>query len=166
MQRIKMTNMEMYALVDDEDYKRLNKYKWRMNKRGYACTSVWLKGTGKGTVLLMHRLVLNTPKGMDTEHRDQNKLNNQKSNLRVATRSQNMMNVIRKNNPAAHSKYKGVSKLNRPNLKNKWLAYIRMDYKMHYFGYYATQEEAAHVYNQAAEQLFGDFASLNEITSD
>lgn len=162
MQRIKLTNMEMYALCDDEDYARLNKYKWRLNKRGYVCTSVWFKGTGRGTVLLMHRLVYMVPKGIDTDHIDQNKANNQKANLRPVTRSQNMMNVTRtKTN--ARSKYKGVSYLDRPNLKKKWLAYIRLDYKMYYFGYHETEVEAAHVYNQVAEQLFGEYASLNDI---
>ena len=163
MKHIKLTNMDMSAMVDDEDYERLNKHKWRMNKRGYACTSVWLKGTGKGTIWLMHRLVLDVPKGMDCDHKDQNKINNQRQNLRVVNRSENMQNVQYIKKETSHSKYKGVSRLNRPKLKKQWLAYIKVDYKTYYLGYHDTQEEAAHVYNQAAEQIFGEHASLNQI---
>lgn len=164
MKRIKLRNTRsMYAMVDDNDFERLNMHKWRLHPQGYACTSIWLKGTGKGTVAVMHRMVLVPQDGMDIDHKDQNKINNQRQNLRIVTRSQNMSNVRKIKDDTAHSQYKGVSRLKRFNLKKQWLAYIRLDYKTYYFGYYEDEREAAHVYNQVAEQLFGEYASLNDI---
>lgn len=162
MRRIKLHKYG-YALVDDEDYEYLNQFKWHLTARGYVGRSVWVKGTGKGTTILMHRELLKVSKGFEVEHADQNRLNNQKSNLRPATRSQNMANVRRVKATNAHSKYKGVSRLTRPNLKNQWLAYIKIDYQMIYIGYFKDEKDAAHCYNQFAEQLYDNFACPNDI---
>lgn len=158
MKRIKLTNFELYALVDDDKYEHLKQFKWRLSKRGYVVRSVWLKGTGKGTVVTMHREIMNTPKGMDTDHKDENRLNNQVGNLRTATRSQNMANVRKYKSANAHSKYKGVSYLKRVK---KWVAYIRKDYKQTHLGYYTNQKDAARAYDRAARDMFGEFANLN-----
>ena len=40
----------------------------------------------------MHRGILNTPKGIDTDHVNKDGLDNRRSNLRICSRSQNMMN--------------------------------------------------------------------------
>jgi len=159
MRILKLTNSPIPILVDDEDYAELRLFAWRLLPgKGYVVRSVW--SNGKSTLEYLHRRIMNAPKGMDVDHRDISAFNNQKSNLRLATRSQNMANSPRQ---SGHSKYKGVSKLNRPNLKKPWLSYIRVDYKMYYNGYYETEAEAAHVYNQFAEQIFGEFAYLNVI---
>lgn len=158
MKRIRLTNFQLFALVDDEDYELLSQYKWRLGAKGYVMTSTW--EDGKSGIRYMHREVLKTPKGMDTEHADQNRLNNQRSNLRVSTRSQNMANVYREKKKTALSKYKGVSKLQRVD---KWVAYIRHNYHQYHLGYFATQEDAARAYNAKATELFGDFASLNDV---
>lgn len=163
MRIIKTQNMGgISVLVDDEDFERLNQYNWFIVAKGYVVRNA-KKDNGKWTRVYMHKDILEVPEGYEVEHADQNKANNQKSNLRPATRSENMANVRRAQKAGAHSKYKGVSKLNRPNLKRKWLSYIKVDYKMYYNGYYETEEEAAHVYNQFAEQIFGEFAYLNVI---
>lgn len=159
--RIKLTNAPIFCLVDEDDYEYLSQFKWRLAARGYAVRSAWEEGISK--LYYMHREVFTAEEGMDVEHKDQNRFNNQKSNLRSASRSQNMANVRRVKDKTSHSKYKGVSRLKRKNLKNQWLAYIKKDYKTHYLGYYATQEEAAEAYNAKAIELYGDFASLNEI---
>lgn len=163
MRRIRLTNFKMDALVDDEDYPELIKHTWYLSKQGYAARSYWNVEKQTTGTIYMHRLILKTPGGFDTEHIDLNKLNNQKSNLRVATRSQNMANVRRAKKEQARSQYKGVSYLDRPKLRKKWLSYIKIDYKMYYNGYYETEQEAAHIYNQFAEQVFGEFAYLNDI---
>lgn len=162
MKRIYTQNLHVAVLVDDEDYEYLNQFNWFLTVKGYVTRNV-KKADGKWTRVYMHREILKTSKGLDTEHADQNKANNQKSNLRPSTRSQNMANVRKIKKASARSQYKGVSYLNRPNLRKKWLSYIKINYKMCYNGYYDTEAEAAHVYNQFAEQLYGEFASLNEI---
>lgn len=161
MKVIYPTNIKIPILIDDINYDDISKHTWYLSKRGYACRSVWLNG--KNATEYMHRRILKPADGFDAEHIDRNRLNNQKSNLRPSTRSQNMANVRKIKSESAQSKYKGVSRLNRVNLRNQWLAYIKLDYKMYYLGYFNTEEEAAHMYNQFAEQIYGEFASLNEI---
>ncbi|PKL42479.1 MAG: hypothetical protein CVV39_08870 [Planctomycetes bacterium HGW-Planctomycetes-1] len=43
------------------------------------------------------RIIMNAKRGQVVDHRDRNPLNNQKSNLRIATHRQNMLNRVLKN---------------------------------------------------------------------
>lgn len=100
-----------YALVDDSDFKSLSKLKWRMTTHGYAVTG--------RPVIYMHALINKTPKGKVTDHINQNKLDNRKSNLRTTDKSINAINTkLRKTNTSG---YKGVS---WNKLCSLWEAYI------------------------------------------
>lgn len=58
------------ALVDDVDFEFLNQWKWHVSKDRntyYAVRNVRLND-GKRTRILMHRLLLDTPKGLVTDH--------------------------------------------------------------------------------------------------
>jgi len=138
-----------FALVDDEDFDKVNKFRWSITNNGYA-----LKKSGTRQ---MHRLILNTPKGKDTDHINGNKLDNRRENLRVVTRSENNANQkINKNNTSG---YKGVS-WNR-NLQY-WTANIKVNRK-HFVKYFKTKREAAIGYNKMMIKNFGEFALLNKI---
>lgn len=159
MKIIKTRNLAVSVFVDGEDFEYLSQFKWFIGKNGYIVRNV--KGeNGRWTRIAMHREILKVPKGMDVEHADRNKCNNQRSNLRAATRSQNMANVHRIKKDVAHSQFKGVSYLGHAK---RWCAYIRFDYQQIHIGYTNEEREAAHFYNQFAEQLFGEFAYLNNI---
>lgn len=88
--------------------------------------------------------------------RDDNKI----SNLRLATLSQNRVNSAKSENTS--SKYKGVYWKSKDK---KWVAQITAKPSRNrvYLGGFDTQEEAAIAYNEAAIQLFGEFAILNTI---
>ena len=106
----------------------------------------------------MHRIVNNTPDGFDTDHRDGDKLNNRRYNLRIATRSQNSMNQkIRKN---TSSEYKGVYYKKRDKC---WEAQIGINNCPKYLGNYSSEIEAAKIYNKAALKYHGEFARLNNL---
>src|ERR1700757_1727388 len=111
-----------FALVDDEDYEYLMQWTWhwvpRKNNDGYAVRTTTVKG--KSVTHYMHRDIMKTPKGMETDHRKGSTLNNQKYNLRIATTTQNSWNSGRRRKGT--SKYKGVYKGYR-----KWYARIRID---------------------------------------
>lgn len=118
---------------------------------------------GKKT-LRVHVLVANeflekpdTTETLVVDHIDRDKTNNQVNNLRWVTRSQNNMNSS-KTTKFTSSRYKGVS-----YEKNKWRAYIRLNGKKLHLGMFETENEAAHAYNSAALELFGEFACLNVI---
>ena len=86
------------------------------------------------------------------DHIDGDPLNNSLSNLRWATATENSRNrKKRKDNTSDH---KGVS-FHKP--RGKWRAYIKVDGKQKFLGYFHTKEEAAAVYEEAAKELHGEF---------
>lgn len=151
MKKIGLTR-GLYALVDDEDYEYLNQWKWcamKNRKRFYSMRVVW---GDKPKTILMHRLIMNTPKGMEVDHIDHNCLNNQKNNLRNCKPEQNQMNRLAR----GRSKYLGVS------YKKKYIvAQIKHNYKTIYLGYFKSEEDAAMAYDNKARELFGEYANLN-----
>ena len=112
MKEIKLTRNQI-ALVDDEDFDRLSQFKWHVSKTGfkkenYTWYAVRTKVTTKHETIFMHREVLGlTGKPERIDHADHNGLNNQKSNLRIATLSQNQAN--RRLLPNNKTGFKGVS---------------------------------------------------------
>jgi len=99
MKKIKLTKKQV-ALVDDSDYEELNRFKWHARKtvKTFYAERTFTIGNGKRKNVFMHRYIMQTPKGFDTDHIDGNGLNNQRSNLRVCTRSENLRNQGKKPN--------------------------------------------------------------------
>jgi HNH endonuclease/AP2 domain len=145
-----------FALVDDEDYQWLSKRKWRFNMKGYASRSI--RQAGKLTTLYMHRAILDAPKGLIVDHIDLNGLNNQRANLRLASRKENAHN--RGNQRNSKTGLKGVSKAQKGV---GWTARIRANEKYIYLGVFKTSELAAAAYDKAAKKLHGNFARTNEM---
>ena len=151
------------ALVDDEDFERINQWKWYARKDGH--TYYALRNNGDKT-FLMHREILGAvPSGRpEVDHQDHNGLNNQKTNIRWCTRSDNAMNRLhymqaRKKSTGATSKYKGV---NLHPVTHKWVARIRVakDSCIH-LGYYTNEIDAAKAYDKEATIRFGQLARVN-----
>lgn len=72
------------ALVDDDDFERVNRFRWRLHPQGYAFRKT-TRGRGKHVTVLMHRFVMNAPDGMEVDHLHGNKLDNRKSELALIT---------------------------------------------------------------------------------
>lgn len=151
MKKIKLTKGQ-FALVDDEDFEWLSQWKWCYGSHGYACRTVYVKGSGrknqKNQHILMHRLINKTPSGKLTDHENQNKLDNQKTNLRSANKSLNSIN--RPLQPNNKSGYKGIHWFKRLNM---WQVYINKDSKRISLGYFRELDDAIRV-RQAAEVLY------------
>src|SRR3972149_4572931 len=108
MKRIPLTQGQ-YALVDDWNYDYLNQWKWYAYKRKntyYAQRNIRING--KRTTLSLHRIIMKTPKGMTTDHKDFNGLNYQEYNMRNCTSAQNTMHR-KKHSVRCSSKFKGVT---------------------------------------------------------
>jgi hypothetical protein len=132
--------------VDDEDFEFLNKNKWCLNTGGYARCSK------NNKQVLMHRFLMNFPtKEYVVDHIDGNKLNNQKSNLRICSQSQNLQKKITND--------KGFQK----NKAGRYQSRIRNNYKIICLGTFDTKNEAIKAYNNAAKNIYGEFAKLNKI---
>ena len=157
MKTIKLTR-GYEAIVDDEDYEKLNQFKWYHHTSGYAVRSSSRIG-GKQRGIKMHRQINNTPYGFDTDRINRNKLDNRRSNLRTCTRSQNKMNM-----PAQNNNKLGVKGVCRSKRANTFTAQISIEGQIKYLGSYKTIKEAAIVYNKEAIKLFGKFALLNNIS--
>lgn len=153
MKEIQLTQGKV-ALVDDEDYENLNKWKWYAIKNHRNYYAVRYINKDKKTIF-MHKEIL---KGIICDHRDRNGLNNQKENLRIATLQQNNMN--RRGCDNSSSNYKGVTW--DKNAK-KWRPSIQINKKTIHLGSFALEVEAAKVYNRAALKYHGEFACLNQL---
>lgn len=148
-------NTEVF--VDKEDLEYLSQFNWRIINGNYIARER-SRTLGKITILL-HREIINCPKNREVDHINGNPLDNRKENLRIVTRSKNMMNK-RKLKDTFSSKYKGVHwhKHNK-----KWIAKLRYNKKDIYLGSFMLEKEAALAYNKKAKELFNEFANLNEV---
>ncbi len=113
--------------------------------------------------LYVHRLVMKLKPNSkwQVDHINRNPLDNRKSNLRLATAIQNAGNTMKKTR--GKSGFRGVIKRD-DKLKKPWLAYCGPKNKSGGYkciGYYRTAEEAAHAYDRAALERWGQFAILN-----
>jgi hypothetical protein len=144
------------AIIDTEDLERVSQYKWSLsvlNGHKYAKRN-W------GPLSMLHQYILHF-KGdrfVQTDHKNRNGLDCRKSNLRIATRSQNVCNTgIRSDNLTG---YRGVHFVKD---RNYYRAVIQLNGSVFYLGSFQTAEEAALAYNKRAIDLHGEFASLNMI---
>lgn len=145
-----------YAEIDDEDFDLISNYSWHMMK-GYVVASVYLNKKRKNVYL--HRIINNTPDGLETDHIDRDKLNNKKENLRTATRKENVINCNRKRK----AKFRGTCFIQK---RNKWIASIRVDGVVKYLGIFDNELIAANTYNINATKYHGEFAILNVIDQE
>lgn len=135
----------------------LTKRKWHLGASGYAQRtergqSKIIHGTGK---VMLHRLVIKTPKGMYTDHINGNKLDNRKCNLRICKSFQNAGNS--KNRSDNTSGTRGVHFCKQ---RRKYVAQISIHNKIKNLGRFDTMEEARLVYRTAAINHFGEFAKI------
>lgn len=157
MKQIPLTKRGYYALVDDEDYDTLSKYKWYYRKHKFnhtAYTATRLKGSKK--LIYMHQLLITVPPNQHIDHKDRNGLNNQKSNLRPATPSQNHFNQRKAKGKT--SIYKGVSFSNH---NKKWRVQIMLNNQKLNIGLFTNEGHAGMAYDLWASYLFGEFAKTN-----
>ncbi len=137
-------------VFSSEDLERIKKLHVYINKGGYPCTKV------NGKKRLLTHYLLNVDENTIVDHVDGDPRNERRSNLRIATGSQNMFNGrLRSSNSSG---YKGVSYF--PS-RRKYRATIKIAYKQIHLGYYDNPEDAARAYDTAARFYFGEFACVN-----
>lgn len=158
MKQIELTQ-GFAALVDDCDYDRVTQFRWHVQKRGkrlYAARNV-LRLDGRRGLQYLHRFLMQEALH-DIDHVNGNGLDNQRANLRSATRTENSRGFCRKKENTT-SKYRGVSWDSRIR---KWIGRIRLS-PTHapIVARSDSEEEAARAYDAAASEHFGEFAQLN-----
>lgn len=135
-----------FAVIDVADAELIGRHNWQARRAKSRYYAQRRDGTG------MHNEIMPLPDGLIPDHIDGDGLNNRRGNLRPATYAGNAQNArLRKDNTTG---YRGVS-LHRRTGKyhatiNKRVIATR-----------DTAEEAAHVWDAKARELFGEFARLN-----
>jgi len=135
--------------ISDEDFESLSLYEWSIHNSG---NKVYARGVVNGKKLYIHRFLMSLKKGEYCDHANGNTLDNQRSNLRICTNSQNLANRgAQKNNTSG---YKGV--VWQKQIK-QWMVRIGTTY----IGIFKDKTEAAKAYNKAALERYGEYAQLN-----
>lgn len=162
MREIPLTNSDLVAFVDDEDFELVSQFKWYLMK---TKTSMYARSTRRPQIFMHNLIPMNIPDKDQRDHKDRNSLNNQRFNLRAATVSQNRRN--RKVQSSSHTGYKGVSIYTRNRkdgtiYKSYWayITSITLNKRVS-LGYFNTLKEAAQAYDLAAIKYFGEFACTN-----
>jgi len=133
-------------LIDNDDLdKVMSLAYWSATSHGYIHCR-----TKDGKILYLHRFIINAPDGAIVDHKNSNKTDCRKENLRLCTQSENTRNRTKRK--IGTSKYKGVY-WNKD--QNKWEVKIAI--------LFDSEEKAALVYNELATKYFGEFAKLNDI---
>ena len=150
----------LYAIVSPEDYERLSQCKWhaaRHQRVFYAQTGTGRKGVRKKCLVMMHRAVMGVEDDRVVDHQNHNGLDNRRTNLRIATWTENCWNK-RKTSIKSSSQYKGVMWDKR---RSKWQTMMGYNGKKIFVGYFDDEETAARAYDTKAKELYGKYAALN-----
>lgn len=123
--------------VDRQDVEWARQFNWHLHSMGYAARVRKIKGRSQS--LLFHRelLGLEAGDGLEADHKNFNRLDNRRSNLRVCTHAENHQN--RKPVVGAASRFRGVSLHRQSGL---WRARCKLKGKEYALGYFSTEEEA------------------------
>jgi len=148
------------AFVDDADFDWLSQFKWSVRtdrnhgnrEHTYAKTGIWDTKNKSTRIFYMHHMIMGSKKEVD--HADGDGLNNQRHNLRHATRGQNIHNSKLRLTKKSDSE-KGVYKHKD---QNKWMARITKNDKQIYLGLFEDKSKARKAYLEAARAIFGKFA--------
>ncbi len=147
-----------HAIIDADDNESVSRFKWHITTRGYVACFVSLGRIGGKQIrgyMYLHRLIMRPPNGMEVDHKDGNKQDCRRSNLRVCTHAQNVRNQPGR---LGKSRYKGAywnEQLQR------WRSQIKFNYRAIALGYFDTELEAACAYDAAARIHFGEYAKTN-----
>lgn len=143
---------------DLEDYDLIKNYYWAINSSdGYVETRFLEQNNNKR--IKLHRLIMGVADEdwrtvqVDHIHGKESRFDNRKANLRIATISQNGMNVgVRQNNTS------GVTGVTWQKNRGKWRVRIRVNQKEIYLGEFKDFEDAVNARKEAEEKYFGEFA--------
>ena len=139
------------TLVDESDFPQVSRHLWRVAK-GYA-----VRTTSNGHMLSLHREILCPPIGVEVDHQNGDRLDNRRSNLRLATRAQNA-----KNTPRPASNTSGAKGVTWDNARNRWKVQIRIKGQRIWLGRFTEYSAAIDAYRSAAEAHHGEFACVDD----
>jgi hypothetical protein len=137
------------GLISLDDVELIKEIKWHLRNDGYIGSNKPKNGT------LLHRYIMNPQESKVVDHKNRNKLDCRRDNLRVCTQSENNKNSgMRKDNSSG---VRGI-RVNKGNAIRPYVAEIFVNNKKIHLGCYETLEEAEKVRRNAEIEYFGEFA--------
>lgn len=144
-----------FVQIDRKNYAYLSQWKWHYT-HGYAVRRIHKRLRNNeytGNYVYMHRLIMQTPEGMVTDHINGDSLDNREKNLRNCTQRENMLNKRVQTNSVS-----GIKGVRWNKHKNRYEPNITVHGKKIYLGRFETIEEAERAYKEASVKYFGEFA--------
>lgn len=146
------TNTHKKFYFDKDDYDVVKDYSWYENDQGYILTTIGGRG------VRLHRLVFGCDTGQIIDHRNHNRADNRKENLRIASKQQNGINRgANKNNKLG---IKGVSYDREHDL---YFSRIMVNGETIYLGSSHDINDAISLRKEAEIKYFGEFAFVEEV---
>jgi hypothetical protein len=139
----------VYTYVDAADYEWLSQWIWHLHT-GYAARYQ------KHKLMLMHRAIMQPPKGMTVDHQNRNRLDNTRANLRVCTHAENACN--RGKRRGTSSRFRGVGYRKD---SGKYYAQLYYEGEHLFLGLFTDEIEAAQAHDYKAVEVLGESARLN-----
>lgn len=156
MSRLLSLTQGKSAIVDDEDWERVRNVRWQYSSRNGGYAKRTIRHGAEFETIHLHRFLMGAGPGEEVDHKNGNGLDNRKSNLRLCSHSQNLLN--RHPNRRAASPYKGVGRNTR---SGRWTAAIRFQGVRQHLGTFDNEEDAARAYDTEARRRGGEYAYLN-----
>lgn len=142
------------CLVDVDDFNRVKGMVWCLSNTGYASTNIGNKSSGFHSTILLHRLITSFPCGL-VDHKNHNRLDNRKTNLRPCSMGENLMNTkARRTNKLG---VKGICFTD-----NRYDVRVTVNKKSSRIGRYKTLEEAVAAHEEASLRIQGEFSVFNK----
>lgn len=141
------------AIVDEGWFAFLNQWKWHY-LNGYAVRTDHSKT--KNRRVHMHRLINQTPEGLQTDHVNGDTLDNRKVNLRSLTNVDNM-----RNSKLGTKNTSGLRGVSWGKSVNKWTAQISVHNKVIHLGCFVDKYDAHRAYLQACSKFHGELLTPN-----
>jgi len=141
---------ESFIFINVEDISMVQKYKWSQDNKGYAVARI------NGRNIRLHRYLMQLPEGVLGDHKDGNRLDNRRKNIRPCTPLENSRNRGKSINNKS-----GVPGVQWVRQRNKWVAIIGLNRSTKHLGYFDSFEDAVRARKEAERQYFGEFARIN-----
>ena len=131
--------------IDKEDYDVVSQYQWFVTEHGYISAT--------SNHMYLHRLVMNFPENMQIDHKNGNRLDCRKQNLRICDNQRNSYNTaLRKNNKS------GIKGVYYSTSNKSWNVQITYEGKVMHVGYFKNKIDAINKRLEIEKELFKDYS--------